>query len=332
MTEENDAILPEEDVSAGEPKHPRQALYEAMRAKREAREQPAAEPDDTAEPEDAAEPVEPKAPPVYEREGKWYAKRKVNGAEEEVPFDILMTEHQKSIAADRRLEEAAQRRQELDRREQALRQQEQEYARWRAQQDQARRQAEDAELPTLAKQYHEALLDGEEEKANELFLRMQKREPKRQELSQDAIIDSAIGRLKAESWEQREKDARAWLHREHADITQDTDLMQVASTKAMAILQERIAEGQRSNPRFTAHDVDPQGIYETAIERTREWLRKQATATPNSGARVERKRSASGKTVTGNNTTRASLHDREPRPLTTAEKVAQMRKARGLPV
>lgn len=344
-TSTDSTAQPEADAA---PVHPRQALYEQIAAKRREREaarqaeapaESASEEGPEAAPEVAAEAETPAAkpqPPVYERDGHWFARRKVDGVEEEVPLDQVLAAHQKTVAADRRLEEAARARQELEQARAEILQREQALRTWEGnvreqQHAQVRSQTQD-----LVRQYHEALMEGDTEAASNLWSRIQPvAGPAPAQITPqvvDNITNAAVARFKQTTWLGNEMKAREWLNAEHADITQDARLMQIASNEAETILRDRIAEGRRRDPSYSAHDVDPMDVYKSAVANTKDWLKKTSgSATSGFEARHERKRSATSKTAPGNSQ-RAQLRDNTPRSKTNAEKIADMRKARGLPV
>ena len=72
------------------------------------------------------EVLEPQAPvssaPLREQDGEWYATAKVNGEEVQVPYSDVMAQYQKNSAADKRLQEAAERQRELEAYEEQLNQ------------------------------------------------------------------------------------------------------------------------------------------------------------------------------------------------------------------
>lgn len=346
-TSTDSTAQPEADAA---PVHPRQALYEQIAAKRREREaarQAEAAPEEAPEetPEVGAEtetetetPAATPQAPVYERDGQWFARRKVDGVEEEVPLEQVLAAHQKTVAADRRLEEAARARQALDQARAEIMQREQAL---RALEGQVREQ-QHAQVRTqtqeLVRQYHEALMEGDTEKASTMWSQIQPAAGPTPAPAQitpevvDNITNAAVARFKQNTWLGSEMKAREWLNTEHADITQDARLMQIASNEAETILRDRIAEGRRRDPHFSAHDVDPMEVYRSAVANTKDWLKKTSgSATSGFEARHERKRSATSKTAPGNSQ-RAQLRDNTPRGKTNAEKIADMRKARGLPV
>ena len=333
MTEE--AI--QEDVST---KNPRLELMESMAEKRRAEmgveeiEEPVDEPIQEEDPDLEPEVIDEQKPnaPVYERDGVWYAKRKVNGEEQEVEYTKILADSQKNAAADQRLEEAARQRQELERLQRELDAK-------AAELDQAKAPASD-NLDELLKKNQRAIADYDEydpesvealrvsnEELNNYYSAKQ---PKPQLIDKREVITEAVQEIKMDNWNRSLQEANKWLYEEQKDLdVEDQHLHELATNEAHRIMSERVAEGQAQNASFTRYDVDPSSVYRDAVSKTTEWL-KARTGETATQARVERKREATGRSVIGNQA-KATLKDNTPKVPTQAQRIADMRKARGLP-
>ena len=111
--------------------------------------------------------------PLRNEDGIYYATAKVNGEEVDVPWDEVLAQYQKNSAADKRLQEAAERQRELEEYEAKLNA-------YRSDLEARTRQpSPDVGTPTeslssdatdaLYAQYHDALFQGDEEKASNLL-------------------------------------------------------------------------------------------------------------------------------------------------------------------
>lgn len=290
------------------------------------------------EPESAVQDTSPAPepePPVYLKDGVWHTKRKVNGEEEEVPFETVLTASQKLQAGDERLREAAEKQKELERERRELAEAQQRLDSM-AKDLEVRYAPKQEDPKELAKQYHELLLNEDpsdpevQEKLDELLVKMNTKPaavvPPDQVI--DEKVEAKLQQRRVDSWNIQLKAADAWAAETHKDVWEDDVLKTVASREAQKIMGEKIAQGQKVNAGFSQLDVDPKMVYEKAVSRTKDWLKSQTAGATQTDGRVERKRSAGVKTATGNGAT-AQL-DAPPKPKTQAEKVAEMRRARGL--
>lgn len=288
------------------------------------------------------EPEKPSAP-VYERDGKWYAKRKVNGKEEEVEYERMLADSQKNVSADFRLEQAAQERKRLDhdRLELAAKQEE-----LRKRQEQVQAPQDEKKLDDLLKKRFDAMLVYNEDDTNEeAFKAYRDAELEVQsfqsEKAQPAapVIDrkELVAEVKAEAkWEMKRdnynknlENANTWLYNEQQDLdVKDEYLNTLAESNAKKILSERLEQGRLTNPAFDVVDVDPIQVYKDAVSQTKTWLTAKA-GNATTSARIARKRSSTGRSVTGSNA-RATIEDNTPKIKSQSERIADMRKARGL--
>lgn len=328
--------------------NPRMELMERMREKRMADMVSAEETGGDALPEGAlpeaghppAQAEEsPQSAPVYEREGKWYAKRKVNGMEEEVEFERMLADSQKNAAADARLEQVALERKRLAGIEAEL-MKEQDRLSQQTVQDTAAPGGPDKDMDELIKIRTEATIAyAEDDEDAEAFGRLRDAEEKIQALhakriqqpaiDKRAVVQEAVGVIKQQSWNQSYETANNWLYNQQEELDmKDEHLHELASTEAKRILQEKIVEGQSRDPSFSQYDVDPSEVYKDAVSKTKEWLNAKAGNATNQ-ARIDRKRSSTGRSVSGSNA-RATIEDNTPRVKTQSERIADMRKARGL--
>ena len=339
MAEEDGTTLEEEGVTpdvepAEEPKErplpKRERVIRDMQAKKAKKTEEVGEVGEVGEQELEVAPRtgdDNPEPPVYLKDGVWVTKRKVNGSEEEVPFDIVLSASQKLQAGDERLREAAERQKEL-----ALERQELERQRQELEARFAPKQEDPAEL---AQRYHDLLLnedptDPEIKKELDQLLVKMNHKPETAPTQEviDERVEKAVQKRRVDSWNTRLRAADTWVSETHKDVWDDDLLKAVATREAQKIMSEEIEQGLRVNSKFSQLDVDPKTVYEKAVSRTREWLKSQTAGATRTDGRVERKRSAGVKTATGNSA-KAQL-DAPPKPLTQAEKVAQMRRARGL--
>ncbi len=315
------------DVSAT---NPRMALYEQMKnSDRDVEPEPGDVEPEIVEPEVevAAEPkvVEPESPVYQDDDGKWVVTRKVNGIDEVVPFSTVMADHQKGIAGDRKLREAAIRAQELDVREKRL--------------NDVLEQNQSEHVSTsrndLIKAYRQAIYDGKDEEADKamedlLSIGTNVPEPA-PAIDPNVIVDEVFRKTKENEWDRHDVEARNWLRTEHSDIDKDDTLRGIASQKALSILSGKVSDGQQVDPNFSRFDVDPREVYKEAVQQTTEWLNLHSDNTDAAThlARIDRKRSATSTTPVEKNLT-ATVADKTPKPQSVGDIVGNMRKARGL--
>lgn len=182
--------------------------------------------------EDEGEEEEPE-----EQQEKY--KLKVNGQEKEMTFDQIIAIAQKQEAADARLQEAARRFQELEQREREFE------ARASSRQPSAQdvdSQKSSQELKELAQQYHEALLDGDDERANELFVEIQSGRQAPTQFNPDEIAQRVYQTVEQKNAEKARlaeiRSAQELFANEYSDIDQDPELRDWADRITAKLAQE----------------------------------------------------------------------------------------------
>jgi len=237
-------------------------------------------------------------------------KLKVNGQEREMSLDQVIAIAQKQEAADARLQEAAQRMQEIERREQEF---EAKASSQPSAQDVGATPSSD-ELKKMARDYHEALLDGDDDLADELFIQIQNsgRQQPTQNIDPDQLADQVIQKSeqrKAEATRQAEiKDAQTYFVEEFADIAGDSDLYNMADQITAQLMQE--------DP-----SLSPKDLVTVAGNRVREKM-----GISQSNSRTERKQRATG----GMRSTNARKPGKpQPKAKTRADVLNEMRSQRG---
>lgn len=267
--------------------------------------------------------------PLFMENGQWMTRVKVDGEIKTVPFARLQAAAQKLEAGDKRLEEANRLRQEIDQREQQLLQREQGLknqppAQGADGQGQTKTGQPNEEVTTLIKQYHEALLNGDDENTtNELLAKLATagRQQPQVDVSQlaEQVERQVESRIQQRQQEAERKD-RESAHKaelssafttfkdEFKDIAGDQELLQMADRLTVTVSQEY--------PTYT-----PLQVMREAGKRTRKWLSEKTGDTP----RVNRKRNL--KTAAG---TGARQPGKPPeKPQTRSDQLNEIRAARG---
>jgi len=283
--------------------------------------------------EEAFEPVEEEESetvmptgPLLERDGEWYAQARVNGQDVNVPYHEVLANFQKNTAADKRLQEAADRQQEL-------RDYEGQLDAYRASleaqtQNQPPSGADpslstDATTDDLYGQYHEALFQGDETKANNMLRQIRASERS----SQPSIdVNSIIERTKSEmreeettaranAYEVRRQEAVEMFRSEYPEIADDPGLLAVAD--------RRSAELYNSNP-----TRDPWEIMQECAEHAREWLFNYVDVLGDNSSKATRQERKQGLDEVTPRNVRSSIGEDEA--ITTYSDIIQeMREDRG---
>lgn len=235
--------------------------------------------------------------------------------------------YQKKVAGSELLEQAALERKrladqqaELNRRTREVEQREQEIA--RAAKEKPTELPDTGALKTLAREYHEAMLDGDLDKADDLLIKMQAAQ-KATPVDPDAIATIAVKRAKEElTAEQREKQAadfesaRAKAQQEfeenHEAIAADPELFEIVNAKTIEV--------RREHP-----DWGPKAIIDESVERVNRLVTRLKTPS-SSEEKLTAKR---GLTQVRGGSAR-SIPRPTPKPQTGSQYVEQLRKARGL--
>lgn len=259
---------------------------------------------------------------------------KVNGRERQVPKSKVdaaggIDAYQKNAAASELLNQAsAERRrvqEEADRlaaRERDLVAREQ-----RMQEGQANQPDRNAGLPeksgdkkALARQYHDAMLDGDIDKADELLLQLNAT-PQATAINPEEVADRAVQRARAEiENDQRQKRiADLEADRLKAVSEYDTKHKDLTAPEARTMVDDMTLTVMRDHPDWT-----PTQIIDEAAGRVRKAI--QAVAGTGRDPRIEAKRRA---TLTRGGSARSTVPP-APRPQTKSEYVQDLRKSRGL--
>ena len=263
--------------------------------------------------------------PLREQDGEWYATAKVNGEEVQVPYSDVMAQYQKNSAADKRLQEAAERQRELEAYEEQLNQYR---AQLEAQTHQPSSDAEpspstDATTDALYSAYHDALFAGEEAKASQLLKQIRAADqPQNPEIDINGIIERTKTEMReeerkahADAYEERRVDAVKKFHEEFPEIASDPSLLAVADAKS--------AEIYRDDP-----TRDPWEIMRDSAEHARSWLFQHVEdlgGKADKSKREERKQAMDE--VTSRNV-KASLGEDEEE-VTYSDIISEMRAERG---
>lgn len=265
-----------------------------------------------AKADDVDQPVETKSEPHSLSEddlANMRVKTKVDGVEEEHSIADLVKSYQKDSAASRRLEDATRRQREIEAREADLEARES-----------ALNTPKDDALPhdrdALISEAFDALLEGEEGKTKEIFRKLLTERQEATPKNDSVDVDPAeiANQVKTQI---RFDDAMTRFSKDHANIVEDPHLVKVAD----AYLAEELADG-----------VEIAEAMKNAGERTQEWLRqKSGTKAPEKDEKLERKRALDEPRVASMRDSRAETVN-ETTPQEASSIIAEMRKARGLPV
>lgn len=236
-------------------------------------------------------------------------KTKIDGIEEIRPVSEVLKSYQKDSAASKRLEEAARRQAELDAREQELRQREEALLTRAPQTD-----ANLSNVDDVANELVTSLYEGDEEKTKEAIKRVLMERPAA--ATPQPAIDPAALAAEVERQLETKKAFKAFGDT-FSEIVADPYLAQVADT----YLAQELQDGVELNAALT-----------NAGNKTRERVRAlaQQLTTGNSQARADRKSGL-------DHVQPASIKSTNPEaPIDGANEassvIAEMRKARGLPV
>lgn len=286
------AAAEQEEIEAGEhqddelqrpltPTEKREQMRETIHRKTaEARESES----HTEEPDaDAKKPTAPVLNEhLVEKDGKQYVKLKVDGQERLVPFDDAVRNLQKAGAADRRLQEAAERQRQLEDRERNIAANEQ---RLQAKLSELHKQPPanagadpDEQDIALAKKAWESMLDGDEEEAPAALARLiaaaRSHSPT---VDPEAIAQVALHKIQEREFDKGIEKGKAVFAEEYSDIMADPILFEVANQKTIALQDEH-------------PDWSPEQIILEAGRLTREWRNGGKQQSSSSGTeRLERK-------------------------------------------
>ena len=189
--------------------------------------------------------------PLQRKGDEWYATAKVDGEKVDVSYDDLLAQYQKNSSADRRLQDAADRQRELQDYERKL----------NAYRDSLETQANqpspdagesvspsttDATTDALYGQYHDALFQGDEVRANELLRQIRTADrPTEQSIDVKSIIERTKAEMREEEkaarergYEERRQEAVKLFHDEYPEVVGDPSLLAVADRRSAELYQE----------------------------------------------------------------------------------------------
>jgi len=319
-------------------------LHQQMTA--EANAQPTAEVDEPTEPEaEPIEPVEAAAPVarpaervstkgedplgqyVVRVDGKPMFKTLVDGKEELIPLDRARQQLQKHLAADVRLQQAAELRKQLDAKAAALKETE---AQLKARQSTAQAPTElnfDAEAVEIVRSL---VTEPEDKAAARLAQTLKTIRQAAAPVDVDAITKRAA-EVATRTLEEREqsralKNGFDTFTSSYRDIASDPELFAIADRKTDAIAQE--------HPEW-----DPGQVMLEAGRQTREWLKSigapvKDTAAPNaqSGTTSNRQQRKEGlRPMPATRTARPAPTDTKEDSYSPADAIAEIRRSRGQP-
>lgn len=312
---EDDAIITDapvdgqQDQSAGDKsprQNPRLSAMEALAAKLYGDDDAGSNTDEEIG-SDQEPIIEPPKPQTY--------KVKVDGQEMELPLDEIIKGYQKDATASKRLEEAANLRKQAEQEWASINQ---EKAKLTQQPNAAPEDAAPPSPDEAAKRIYESLMMGDESegiKALTELLTTGRQQPAIPDVEQVANQAAERARYQIEYNLAQKK-----FDQEFADIAKDPDLRGLA----MSFLNQAVESSQTYDEAFSK-----------AGAATRDWLAAKAASfgfvkpdTDSRQQKIERKQQLDTPRA-ANARTPAPKEEREPTP---AEIVAQMRKARGLPV
>lgn len=258
-------------------------------------------------PEEIEDPIEDPIEPPKER----MVKVKINGREEEVPESKVISSYQKDQAAAEKLRFASEQAKEIAKRQELLKAQEVELQRREKELEQ---RAKTPPIGDTVKAYHTAIIDGDEEKAAELFKQITGRQ--QTTLSEEEIIAKATHKMREEMQENALKE---WNREaDEADEVFLTRFPQVKTDPALeGAVKGIINRITIEYPHWRPHQV----MTETA-NRLDEWVSSQ-----NLPLKERQARKASVSSVTG--ASKRNVTPPPEPPLTRSQVIAGMRQARG---
>jgi hypothetical protein len=267
------------------------------------------------------------AVPLVKKGESWYATAKINGEAVDVEWDEVLAQYQKNSSADKRLQEASERQRELEDYEAKLNA-------YRSDLEAKTRQpspdAGTTQSPSsdatdaLYEQYHDALFQGDENKASSLLKKIRATEKPSPQVDVNSIIERTKAEMREEEkqarergYEIRRKQAVEMFHSEYPDIAADIGMLAVAD--------RRSAELYQSNP-----TRDPWDIMQECASYAQDWL-KVKVDTMGGGSRevVRQERKQSMEEVTPKNV-RAIIGEDE-QELSYSDIISEMKQGRGQP-
>jgi hypothetical protein len=299
--------------------NPRQALIDAMVAKRRA------ETSVELDPEQEDEEPEDQEPPDEDHEE--LVTIKVDGKEQQVPRDKVyefgIRALQKELAADARLAEVANMRRQLESERYAMQQREAEISALAAQmkekdQSGGHPTAGVAEYREEAKALLKAMYDGEEDAAIDQLVRFRQgrgnvtpEDLQRMvaEASRQAKLE-VQQELKAEKWNTEVQEAREWFEREHKDIATDPEWRTMADRETADLI--------RQHPDWFPKQIVKEAV--ARISKLRKSVPESSVNRRSAKQQIDNPRPASGRQPAPS----------EPPPKTRSQYIQDLRRSRGL--
>ena len=267
--------------------------------------------------------------PIWNEEGKWFTKIKVDGEEVSVPFDDLKSSHQKDKASQKRFEDAAAYGRQIQAREEQLNA----YVGQLKQQQAARQQPppvqaaaqEEQDGQDLVKEYHDALYKDDAVRAAELFKTLNNRgrsAPATQNVEE--VVNQVLGRAMAQRQAEQERQQR-WSYNKsledaihefqdgYPDIAGVPELRAIADNQTVILMEE--------HPEWT-----PSQIIKESAEYTRKWVGDNTKLTRDNTRAVRKQKivkqpkAASATSV---------MPDEDSFPTSPTDIIQEMKEARG---
>lgn len=179
-------------------------------------------------------------------------------------------------------------------------------------------------LKSLARQYHDAMLDGDIDRADELLIQINAAQTATA-INPDEIAQRAVQKARDElTAEQRKKDAEKFERDRQSEVSafnkKHSDL--ASNSAAFAMVDAETTKVYREHPDWT-----PAAIIDEAAERVRGFIKSVSTPS-SSSEKLDAKR---GRTQISGGSARSATPP-APAPQTNSGYVAELRKARGLDV
>jgi len=267
--------------------------------------------------------------PIWNEEGKWFTKIKVDGEEVSVPFDDLKSSHQKDKASQKRFEDAAAYGRQIQAREEQLNAYVGQLKQQKVDQQQSPPEEEAAQEvqddKDLVKEYHDALYKDDAAKATQLFKTLTdrgRRQPATQNVEE--VVNQVLGRAMAQRQAEQERQQR-WSYNKsledaihefqegYPDIAGVPELRAIADNQTVILMEE--------HPEWT-----PSQIIKESAEYTRKWVGDNTKLTRDNTRAVRKQKivkqpkAASATSV---------MPDEDSFPTSPTDIIQEMKEARG---
>jgi len=275
-----------------------------------------------------SEPEQDFSNPLTKKSDEWYVTAKVDGEETDVRWEDVLSQYQKNSSADKRLQEASERQRELEEYEAKLNAYR---SHLESQVTQPSSDAGDEVSPSsdatddLYGQYHDALFQGDETKANSLLKKIRAAEkPSTPEIDVNDIIERTKAEMREEEkqarergYETRRQDAVKMFHDEYPDIAGDPSLLAVAD--------RRSAELYSDNP-----TRDPWDIMQECADYARTWLNSYVEKMGGAKGEDQRTQRKQNMDEVVPRNVKATIGEDQVEP-TYSDIIAEMKQGRGQP-